>query len=76
VEGDADAWVALEGVDHREVGAVVGLGDYPPEIADGLMVVEGQRQRDPASHAISSWKAAEGAAIRTQVVANIVAAGH
>src|SRR6185369_16668877 len=54
VEGKADPGMALEGADHREVGAVVGLGDDPAEVADRLVVVERQRQRDPASHAVSS----------------------
>jgi len=46
--------MALERIDHREIGVLEGLGDHPAEVADGLMVVKGQRQRDPASHAISS----------------------
>jgi hypothetical protein len=56
VEGDADPGMTLEGADHREVGPVVGLGDHPAEVADGLVIVEGQRQRDPAGHAVSSGR--------------------
>ena len=62
MEGDPDAGVALEGLDHRQVGVLVRLGDDPAEVADRLVVVEGQGQRDPASHAISSKVAADGAA--------------
>jgi hypothetical protein len=54
VEGEADAGMTLEGVEHRTVGVLEGLGDHPAEVADGLVVVEGQGQRDPAGHAITS----------------------
>jgi hypothetical protein len=54
VEGDPDARVTLEGLDHGQVGALVRLRDHPAEVADRLVVVERQGQRDPASHAISS----------------------
>ena len=50
VERDADGRVALERGDHRLVGRVVGLGDDPSEVADRLVVVEGERERDPRPH--------------------------
>ena len=46
VEGEADARVALEGLDHRQVGVAVGLLDDPAEVADRLVVVEGQGEGD------------------------------
>ena len=51
VEGEADAGMALEGLEHRQVGPVVRLGDDPAEVADRLVVVEGQGERDPPRHA-------------------------
>jgi hypothetical protein len=46
VEGEVDARVVLEGLEHRQVGALVGLGNHPAEVADGLVIVERQRYRD------------------------------
>ena len=60
VESDANAGVALEGLDHRQVGAVVGLGDDPAEVADRLMVVERESQADAAGHAVSSGGGGRG----------------
>ena len=45
-----DAGVALERLEHRQIGPVVGYGDDPAEVADGLVVVECQGERDPAGH--------------------------
>jgi hypothetical protein len=44
VEGEADAGMALEGLEHRQVGVVVRLGDHPAEIPDGLVVMKRQRE--------------------------------
>ena len=39
--------MALERLDHRLVGLLVDLRDDPAEVADRLVVVDGQRERDP-----------------------------
>jgi hypothetical protein len=49
VEREPDAGVTLEGLEHRQVGPLVCFGDDPAEVADWLMVVEGQGKTD-ASH--------------------------
>jgi hypothetical protein len=46
MEGDANAWMTLEGIEHRQVGLLVGLGDDPAEVADGLVVVKREGERD------------------------------
>ena len=53
VEGELDARVALERLEHRQIGALVGLGDDPAEVADRLVVVERQCQSDPPRHTLS-----------------------
>ncbi len=76
MERDANARMALEGVDHRQVGALEGLGDDPAEVANGLMVVEGQRQRDPASQRDLLWVGHGVPATGSERVQIIVAADH
>ena len=43
--------MALERVEHRQVGPVEGLGDDPAEVAHRLVVVEGQGERDSTRQA-------------------------
>ena len=50
VEGQPDARVALEGLEHRQVGLVVDVGEDPAEVADRLVVVDGEGERDPGGH--------------------------
>jgi hypothetical protein len=50
VERQADGRMALEGLDHRQVGLVEDLRQDPPEVADRLMVVDRQGERDPGRH--------------------------
>ena len=50
VERDADGRVALERVDHRQVRLLEDLRDDPAEVADRLVVVEGEREGDPGGH--------------------------
>ena len=50
VQREVDARMSLEGLDHRQVRLVVDLGEDPAEVADGLMVVDRERQRDPPRH--------------------------
>ena len=42
VEREAHARVPVEGFDHRQVGMTMGVLDDPAEVADRLVVVEGQ----------------------------------
>ena len=46
--------MALERLEHRQVGPVVGLGDDPAEVADRLVVVERQGERDATGQSDSS----------------------
>jgi hypothetical protein len=50
VEGKLDAGVPFEGLEHRQVGLVEGLGNHPAEVAHGLVVVDRQCQRDATGH--------------------------
>ena len=45
-----DARMPLEGFDHRQVRGDVRFLDDPPEVADGLVVVEGQSKADTSRH--------------------------
>ena len=47
VEREAHARVALERLDHRQIRLLKDLAEHPPEVADGLVVVDCQGQRDP-----------------------------
>ena len=38
--------MTLQGLEQREVGAVVDLGEHPPEVAHGLVIVDRQGQGD------------------------------
>jgi hypothetical protein len=49
VEGEVDAGVTLQRIEHRQVGVVVGVGDDPAEVADGLVVMKRQGERDSRS---------------------------
>ncbi len=40
----------LERLDHRLVGVVVDLGEDPAEVADRLVVVDRERERDARRH--------------------------
>ena len=46
VQRQPDARVALERLDHRQVGLLVDLGEHPAEVADRLVVVDGEGERD------------------------------
>ena len=48
---EPDRRVALEGLQHRQVGAIEGLGNDPPEVADRLVVVERQGEGNSTRHA-------------------------
>ena len=50
VQREPDARVALEGRDHRQVGLLVHLGEHPAEVADRLVVVDGEGERDAGCH--------------------------
>ena len=68
--------MALERVDHRLVGLLVDLGDDPAEVADRLMVVEGQGQRDAPNHAASRQPASVTAVATTGSMTGTPAAGR
>jgi len=53
VQGDPDAGMPLQGVDHRPIGLVVDVREDPPEVADGLVVVEREGERDARGHETS-----------------------
>src|SRR6187431_937589 len=40
----------LERIDEGQVGSIEDLGEDPPEIADGLVVVDRKRERDATGH--------------------------
>jgi hypothetical protein len=42
VEGEADAGVPLQRLEHRQIGLLVRLRDHPAEVAHRLVVVEGE----------------------------------
>ena len=65
VEGELDRRVALEGLEHRQVGPLEGLGDDPAEVAHGLMVVERQGERDATGQAIPRWAQLAGDRLRS-----------
>ena len=50
VERQADVRMALERVDHRLIGLLEDLRDDPAEVADRLVVVDGQCKRDAGCH--------------------------
>ena len=50
VQPDADLGMPLERLDHRLVGLLEDLLEDPAEVADRLVVVERQRERDPRRH--------------------------
>ncbi len=50
VQGDPQRLVAAEDVEKRQVAVLVGLLENVVEIADGLMIVEGQDQADGVGH--------------------------
>ena len=50
VERDPDAGMALQRLDHRLVGLVVDLVEHPAEVADRLVVVDRQGERDRGGH--------------------------
>ena len=54
VEREAHAGMAFDRLDHRAVRPVADLGEHPAEVADRLMVVDRQGQRDPGGHGASS----------------------
>src|SRR5438132_6347896 len=47
---EADGGVTLESADHGLISALVDLTDHPAEIADRLVVVEDERERDARRH--------------------------
>ena len=51
VEREPDRGVALEGLEHRQVGPVERLGYDPTEVANGLVVVERQGEGNSTRHA-------------------------
>ena len=53
VEREPDVGMALERGDHRLVGEVVDLGHHPSEVADRLVVVDRERQRDARCHLLA-----------------------
>ena len=61
VEREADARVALQRLEHRQVGAVVDLGEHPAEVAHRLVVVDREGQRDAGGHGRTSVEPAHGA---------------
>ena len=46
--------MALQRLDHRQVGLLVDFVEDPAEVADGLMVVQGERERDPTGCAAAT----------------------
>ena len=42
--------MALERFDHRPVGLLEDLFEDPSEVADGLVVMDRQREGDPPGH--------------------------
>ena len=50
MERHADTRVALERLEHRQVRLLVDLGEDPAEVADGLVVMDGEGERDPWGH--------------------------
>ena len=42
--------MAFQRGDHRLVGLIIDLGKDPTEVADWLMVMEGEREGDPGRH--------------------------
>ncbi len=62
VQRQPDAGVALERLEHRQVGLAVDLREHPAEVADGLVIVDRQRQRDPRGHRFLRWCRATGRA--------------
>ncbi len=52
VETDANAGMALQGVEHGGVGVLVDVFDHPTEVAHRLVVVEDEGERDGGSHVI------------------------
>ena len=53
VQGQPDVRVALQRFHHRPIRLVENLGEDPAEVADGLMVVDREGERDPRSHPLS-----------------------
>ena len=50
MERQADARMALEGLEHRQVGLAVDVGKHPAEVADRLVVMDRQGERDAGGH--------------------------
>ena len=53
------AGMALERVDHGRVRLVEDLGEDPAEVPDRLVIVQGERQRDPR------WQGRQPASVTT-----------
>src|SRR4029078_3952998 len=51
VERQSHVWMPLEGICHGRVGLFEYIREDPAEVADGLVVVESERQRDARRHA-------------------------
>ena len=51
VQRQANVRMAFERRDHRLVGLLEDLREHPAEVADRLVVVDGERERDPWGHA-------------------------
>ena len=49
VQPQPDPGMPLQGVEHRRVGVLVDVLDDPAEVADRLMVVDYQSERDAAA---------------------------
>ena len=54
MEAQPDALMALEGVEHRLIGVLEDVFYYPAEIADGLVVMHDQRQRNDGATGMDS----------------------
>ena len=54
VQDEGDLGIALEHVEERQVAVAVGLLEDAVEVADGLVVVQGEDQAD-AGHERTSW---------------------
>ena len=50
VQGDPQRLVAAENVEKRQIAVFVGLLENVIEIADGLVIVEGEDQADGIGH--------------------------
>ena len=60
VESELNAGMPFEGLEHRQVGLFVGLGNDPAEVADGLVVVDRQRYRNASGHVLGIFLTRRG----------------